>query len=252
MSAPTPFSRLTVPTARAGVKAVAGHGRRCPLPVAVRVCPHWLGRHAGAGGRTRHPSRPSTHLVLLLSDENADQTSSQVCSGGAVSAYVAVCCMRCDWVILMWYLLTSRSAWKRLVPFLPVWSARNIQPGNSVATLASAEQKLGQPLPFELWELYRYRNGQTEMAGIPVHFVEGSRFARYNQSAQKGATHTKQVPSLPCLSLAADRVQRGVTAQKLLPCTPMSSSCMRRLEEAVEHAFRPRCAANSELGPQDK
>ena len=85
------------------------------------------------------------------------------------------------------------------MPYLTAWSVRSIQPGNSIAALVHAEQRLGQKLPWELWELYRcrhasgyhatfhacnrwqitvrlpdrYRNGQAPHTGVEL--VEGSR-----------------------------------------------------------------------------
>lgn len=72
--------------------------------------------------------------------------------------------------------VAHRTAWKRLVPFLNVSSVQNIQRGNSVAQLAAAEQVLGQALPWELWELYRHRDGQMPCPGVEV--VEGARLLR--------------------------------------------------------------------------
>ena len=72
--------------------------------------------------------------------------------------------------------MPCRSAYKRLMPFLTRLSLRGIRPGNSVAALACAEEKLGQPLPVEVWELFRYRDGQEPCAR---DFVEGRRLLRY-------------------------------------------------------------------------
>jgi len=75
------------------------------------------------------------------------------------------------------------SAWRRLAPFLPAWSTRYIEPGNSAALLARAERQLGQPLPVEFWELYRFQSGQALHNMVGVQFIDGLRFVRCGEHA---------------------------------------------------------------------
>lgn len=70
-----------------------------------------------------------------------------------------------------------RTAWKRLVPFLNPSSVAHLQGGNSPAQLAAAERALGQALPWDLWELLRYRGGQAPGPGVEL--VEGGRLLRW-------------------------------------------------------------------------
>jgi len=88
--------------------------------------------------------------------------------GCAAADALDICSTTCD--------TPCRSAYKRLMPFLARLSLQGIRPGNSIAALARAEQKLGQPLPLEVWELFRYRDGQESYA---TDFVEGRRLLRY-------------------------------------------------------------------------
>ena len=96
-----------------------------------------------------------------------------------------------------------RSAYKRLMPFLTRLSLQGIRPGNSIAALAHAEQKMGQPLPAHVWELFRYRDGQESYA----NFVEGRRLLRYDEHTPRCDQH--------CLS---PMVQHAWPTTMELPC----------------------------------
>ena len=169
-------------TAHAGFAATAAHGDRSALPVAVCISRARVG-DAAADGRTCHLGKPAVpHLVLLFPMADADQTQSQVGLGepslltlAASRDSALVAHTTHDW--------PCRSAWRRLAPFLPARSTRYIEPGHSVAVLARAERKLGHPRPCELWELYRYRNGQAAHTIVGVQFIDGLRFVRCTDHA---------------------------------------------------------------------
>lgn len=52
------------------------------------------------------------------------------------------------------------------MPFLNTSSAIHLQRGASPAQLWAAERAVGQALPWDLWELLRYRGGQAPGPGV--------------------------------------------------------------------------------------
>ena len=143
--------------ARAGVQATAPSRGVSRAPVAVRVPPQRLGA-ATADGRACHLSIPAEpDLVSVLLVEDADKTRSQVW----ISTQIPTSMTGSSLDLSSIHDIPCRSAWRRLVPFLPAYTTQYTEPGNPVAVLARAELQLGQPLPHELWEFYRYRNGKA-------------------------------------------------------------------------------------------
>eukprot|EP00191_Tetraselmis_sp_GSL018_P024278 CAMPEP_0177626916 /NCGR_PEP_ID=MMETSP0419_2-20121207/30920_1 /TAXON_ID=582737 /ORGANISM="Tetraselmis sp., Strain GSL018" /LENGTH=297 /DNA_ID=CAMNT_0019128025 /DNA_START=173 /DNA_END=1066 /DNA_ORIENTATION=+ len=71
---------------------------------------------------------------------------------------------------LRWQL---RGAVKRLVGFMDAPSAMAMAKGASVAELSEAEERLRVPLPAEVWESFRFRNGQLCWPG--AEFVDSAR-----------------------------------------------------------------------------
>jgi len=54
----------------------------------------------------------------------------------------------------------------KYVAFLPRAGQLAFNPGASLPELDQAEHRLGARMPWELWELYRYRNGQAPASGV--------------------------------------------------------------------------------------
>ena len=122
-------------------------------------------------------------LVLLFPVANANQTQSQVWLPENIPIVVGSCITELGACHSITPYPPCRSAWRRLAPFLPAWSTRYIEPGNSAALLARAERQLGQPLPFEFWELYRFQSGQALHNMVGVQFIDGLRFVRCGEHA---------------------------------------------------------------------
>lgn len=68
---------------------------------------------------------------------------------------------------------TVRCTLRRYQPFLNPSSRQAFIMGATIQQLQQVETALGHALPCQLWELYRYRNGQAP--GLSVEFVEGAR-----------------------------------------------------------------------------
>ncbi|KAL6754897.1 hypothetical protein V8C86DRAFT_2687540 [Haematococcus lacustris] len=66
--------------------------------------------------------------------------------------------MLCRWRV--------RRFMKLYIPFLSRSSQMAMNPGAGIAALAAAEARLGHALPWELWELYRFRDGQAHASGV--------------------------------------------------------------------------------------
>jgi hypothetical protein len=63
-------------------------------------------------------------------------------------------------------LLRARLA--RVTGFLPRRAAAAFERGASLTDLRAAEARLGVPLPVELWELLRHRDGQAPGRGVAI------------------------------------------------------------------------------------
>ncbi|KAF5840346.1 hypothetical protein DUNSADRAFT_17042 [Dunaliella salina] len=59
-----------------------------------------------------------------------------------------------------------RNFFLKYVAFLPRTGQLAFNPGASLPELDQTEHKLGVRMPWELWELYRYRNGQSPASGV--------------------------------------------------------------------------------------
>eukprot|EP00775_Hariotina_reticulata_P003759 gene3759-4018_t len=66
-----------------------------------------------------------------------------------------------------------RMLMRKYIPFLDVYSRVAMQQGASPLQLEQVEVRLGVKLPWELWELYRFRAGQVP--GSSVAFADGCR-----------------------------------------------------------------------------
>lgn len=71
-----------------------------------------------------------------------------------------------------------RAMLRQYVQFLSPAGRAALQPGCAVATLRACEARLQRhqlSMPWELWEVYRFKNGQADL-GLHVAFFNGSRF----------------------------------------------------------------------------
>ncbi|KAL0035235.1 hypothetical protein WJX79_007672 [Trebouxia sp. C0005] len=66
-----------------------------------------------------------------------------------------------------------RSAFKQVIPFLDYTSQAALLTGASVQQLEACEQRLGITLPWQVWEMYRFRNGQDR--ALNIDFAYGGR-----------------------------------------------------------------------------
>eukprot|EP01026_Neomeris_dumetosa_P078563 TRINITY_DN8506_c0_g1_i2.p1 TRINITY_DN8506_c0_g1~~TRINITY_DN8506_c0_g1_i2.p1 ORF type:complete len:232 (-),score=18.85 TRINITY_DN8506_c0_g1_i2:220-915(-) len=76
---------------------------------------------------------------------------------------------------------------KLYIRFLNIRSQSALQPGANAGMIALHEQRLGFQLPWELWELFRYRNGQLQEVG--AIFIDELRLYRL----QETISETRQV-----------------------------------------------------------
>ncbi|WIA09553.1 hypothetical protein OEZ86_012118 [Tetradesmus obliquus] len=72
-----------------------------------------------------------------------------------------------------------RTLMRKYMPFLNIHSRLAFEPGASIAQLAAVEDRLGMRLPWELWEVLRFRAGQA--AGGHVSFVDSCRLLGLNE-----------------------------------------------------------------------
>lgn len=73
-------------------------------------------------------------------------------------------------MLLRWQV---RSAFKQVIPFLDYVSQAALQPGATIQQLQGCEQRLGVTLPWQIWEMYRFRNGQYRQ--LNIDFAYGGR-----------------------------------------------------------------------------
>ncbi|DBA76052.1 TPA: hypothetical protein ACH3X1_009800 [Trebouxia sp. C0004] len=66
-----------------------------------------------------------------------------------------------------------RSAFKQVIPFLDYTSQAALLTGATVQQLEACEQRLGITLPWQVWEMYRFRNGQD--SALNIDFAYGGR-----------------------------------------------------------------------------
>ncbi|KAL0055190.1 hypothetical protein WJX82_008499 [Trebouxia sp. C0006] len=66
-----------------------------------------------------------------------------------------------------------RSAFKQVIPFLDYTSQAALLTGATVQQLEACEQRLGITLPWQVWEMYRFRNGQDR--ALNIDFAYGGR-----------------------------------------------------------------------------
>ncbi len=93
---------------------------------------------------------------------------------------------------------------KRLLLHLDVVSAQAFRPPASLEELQAAEKTLHVELPWELWEVYRFRNGQEAEAG--VQFANGARLLTLQEMVPSALdTHLQRSVS----SLAVEPDRRG-------------------------------------------
>ncbi|PNG99769.1 hypothetical protein TSOC_014447, partial [Tetrabaena socialis] len=96
---------------------------------------------------------------------------------------------------------------KLYIPFLSRPSSMALMPGASAQEIAARERQLGIDLPSELWELYRFRNGQAP--GPFITFADDMRLLGLGELA------LEQLPWLLELQQQLDRM--GVHAREELP-----------------------------------
>eukprot|EP00877_Chromochloris_zofingiensis_P001491 jgi/Chrzof1/11342/Cz05g33030.t1 len=106
---------------------------------------------------------------------------------------------------------------RKYTPFLTRASMMAINPGVDAGELTAAEVRLGLRLPWELWELYRYRNGQAP--GMGVSFVDDARLLMLPELFVRHVP----APSGPSLSAAAGVKETDTQLHQQLPQQVVSS-----------------------------
>lgn len=150
-----------------------------------------------------------------------------------------------------------RSAFKQVIPFLDYVSQAALQPGATVQQLTACEERLGVSLPWQIWEMYRFRNGQDRQ--LNIDFAYGGRLLGLEELSLErsiGFDHAQEAPnaidkchqlveSTTCLQISQDSGPRNMaqypmscgdpSSQWLLPFTDMFS---KRRQFAVDYYGR--------------